>query len=196
MKIVFKINSNITISHLKSVASTDTLRPVMCGACVDVVNQKLVLTDSHILIAYPIEIISNDTDIDHLIVPLNLFNRTRYMGEFSSSVLKVLDVEYILTSDYAEAVFQNELLYRTKYIEGKYPKWENVMPKEEDKLPVDQIGVNPKILIRLFKAFPNKNPLQFKMSLFAANKAILFEEINPESKSIITAIAMPINLNK
>lgn len=197
MKIIFKNSTKVTYTLLKNIAGNDDLRQVMKGACIDIINKALVVTDAHILISYPIEIIENDSEIDHKIVPLSLFNRLRYMGDFKTKVLKVLDVDYVLSEDYAEVFFKNELLYRCKYIDGLYPKYLNVMPKDEGKCSIEEIGINPIILARFLKGLPaNKKEMQYKMMFFGANKAIKFEEQNCHPERPIIGIAMPTRLNQ
>lgn len=193
MKIIFKNLTDVTYTHLKTIVSTDQLRPVLCGACIDIESKKLVVTDSHVLVAYPIEIIENDSDIDHKIVPITLFNRLRYMGEYAAKVLKVLNVQYVLTDDYAEAQFNGELLYRVRYIDGKYPKYMNVMPNLDEAQALTDIGINPAIGARLFKGFPFRPDLRYKMTFFAKNKAIRLDEYGADYP--ITGIVMPTHLN-
>lgn len=163
------------------------------GACIDIENKKIVVTDAHVLAAYPIEIIENDSDVDHKIVPLTLFNTLSYMGGYTPKDLKILPIEFVLTDDYAEAFCGNELLYRVKYIDGKYPKWMNVLPNIDEATPLSEIGLNPQVALRLFKGFPSYPDQRYKMTLFSKNKAIRFDEYDADYP--IIGLVMPTHIN-
>jgi len=91
----------------------------------------IVATDAHALIMYPIEITENDFNLDGLIVPIRFFNHLKYMADIAKADFDLLD--YILTDEYAEVYFCGEMVFRCKYIDGKYPKFEKIIPKDTEK---------------------------------------------------------------
>lgn len=192
MTVKFINTTEVKHTHLKNIVSNDDLRLVMCGVYIDFKEKRLVATDAHVLISYPIEITDNDSDLDGVIVPVNYFNHLRYMVSLPTKRKMVINVEYVLTDDYAEVHWCGEMIYRCRYIDGVYPKYKAVIPNAEDypEKP-KQIGVNAHILKKLFAGFPSANPQTLKMETTAANKAILFTSENQDYDRPIRAIVMP-----
>ena len=195
MQVKFENITDIKYTHLKNVVGNDDLRPVMKGVFIDFKEQCLVATDAHVLISYPIKITETDSDLEGVIVPIDYFNYLRYMVALPAKNKRVLDIEYVLTEKYAEIHWLGEMIYRCKYIEGKYPLWKNVMvnPDEHPDKP-KQIGINLHILKKLTQGLPSANPQTMKMETTAPNKAILFTSTNADYDRPIKAIVMPTSL--
>jgi len=195
MKIKFKNLSGVTYAHLKNVASTDALRPVMNGVNINFKENRLECTDAHLLMIYPINILSDsefNEDVNSVIVPIRFFNHLKYMIDIHKKHLESID--YVLLDEYAEVYFAGELVYRCKYIEGKYPIVSEVISNIQSKRKeVKEIGFNLGILSRLTKAFPYKHLNNVKFSLYAQNKGMLVESLN-EDLLEVKGIVMPIML--
>lgn len=198
MQVKFENSTEIKYTHLKNVVSKDNLRPVMNGVYIDFKEQCLVATDAHVLISYPIKITETDSDLEGVIVPIDYFNHLRYMVSLPAKRKRVLDIEYVLTEKYAEIHWLGEMIYRCKYIQGKFPNWNasNVFPNpDEFTEKPKQIGINLHVLKKLSQGLPTDNPQTLKMETTTANKAIVFTTTNVKYDRPIKAIIMPANLN-
>lgn len=198
MVVKFINTTDVKYTHLKNVVSKDDLRPVMGGVYIDFKEKRLVVTDAHVLICYPIEITDNDSDLDGVIVPVNYFNRLRYMVSLPTKSKMVIDIEYVLTDNYAEIHWFGEMIYRCKYIEGKFPNYNNgnIIPNPNDfpERP-KEVGINLHVLKNMLLGIPNANPQTLKMETTSKNKAILFTSTNRDYDRPIVAIVMPAMLN-
>lgn len=192
MKVVFKNTTGVTHNELKNVVCNDDLRPAMQGAYIDIKNQKLVVTDAHVMICYPIEVIENDSNAEGVIVPINLFNTSRYMLELSRRDIKSINPEFVLSDNYAEAYWKDELIYRCKYIDAKYPPWKNVMPNPANKQPISEFGFNTSVFLKFLKGLPKDSTNDYKATLFHRHRAIHFEQVSKEFESPIIGILMPV----
>lgn len=190
MEVKFINTTEVNYTHLKNVVSNDGLRHVICGVYIDFKEKRLVATESHVLISYPIEITNNDSDLDGVIVPVQYFNRLRYMVSLPTKT--VLDIEYVLTDKYAEIHWLGEMIYRCKYIEGNFPNYKAVIP-DPNEFPEKpkEIGINAQILKKLVLGMPSANPQTLKMETTTANKAIVFTTTNADYDRPIKAIIMP-----
>jgi len=193
MKVIFKNSALVSHTHLKNCVSTDDLRPAMCGVNINLKEKRLEATDAHILMTYPIEILEEsvfDKELDSLIVPVRFFNRLKYMIDVPLNLFGTL--EYVLTDEFAEVYFGNELVYRCKYIEEKFPKIESVLPNANwEKEVVDVIGFNCNVLDRAIKSVPSKFPNHIKLHLYGKNKGVFIESSNDDSPKVFGLI-MPI----
>ena len=126
MKLEFKNLAKVNFNHLKNCVSNDILRPAMGGVFIDFDNKKMVVTNAHIMMIYPIEI-NGLIPIDKrgVILPLRYFNHLKYMIDVPKKT--VIDFTYKLEDDFAEVYFGRDLIYRCNYIEGEYPKWKYVI---------------------------------------------------------------------
>ena len=197
MTVKFINTTEVKYTHLKNIVSNDDLRPVMGGVYIDFKEQRLVATDAHVLISYPINVTDNDSDLEGVIVPVNYFNHLRYMVSLPKGRMAI-DVEYVLTDEYAEIHWCGEMIYRCRYIDGKYPKYNspNIMPNMAE-YPVKplKVGVNLHILKKMISGIPNANPQTLIMETSSENKAILFTSENCDYDRPIQAIVMPAMLN-
>lgn len=194
MEVKFINTTEVKHTHLKNIVSNDDLRPVMCGVYIDFKEKRLVATNAHVLVSYPIEITDNDSELDGVIVPVDYFNHPRYMVALPPKRKMAINVEYVLTDTYAEVHWLGEMIYRCRYIEGKYPKYnsEAVIPNPNNypEKP-KQIGLNMDILKKMILGLPYSFPQTFIMETTAANKAVLFTSTNLDYDRPIVAIVMP-----
>lgn len=200
MKAIFRNSTGVAHSHLNNVVGKDVFRPAMTGVYVDLIKKRLVCTDAHILIMYPIEMQypekeDNDTNFefkkeDCKVVPTELFNKSKYMGNWKNYFFPF---EYHLDEDYARVFAGPEEVFKCRYIDESYPKYEAVLLDNKDKQPLDDIGLNLEILARLSKSVP-RGTKGFKFIFHARNKAVNLEELN-EFDNNIKALIMPVMLS-
>ena len=200
MKIIFKNITNVTHIHLNNAVGNDVYRPAMTGVFVDLRNKKLVCTDAHVLIMYPIEMhyeenYMNDTNTDFTkedckIVPTELFNKNKYMGNWKNYLFPFT---YHLDEDYARVYAGPEEVFKCRYIKADYPDYEKVVLSPKDKKPLDEIGLNIGIISRLAKAVPRGTKV-FKFVFHAQNRAVNLLEQN-EYENVIEALIMPAMLS-
>ena len=194
MKIIFKNITNVTHIHLNNAVGNDVYRPAMTGVFVDLRNKKLVCTDAHVLIMYPIEMhYENEKDLapdftkeDCKIVPTELFNKNKYMGDRKNYLFPFT---YHLDEDYARVYAGTEEIFKCRYIKGNYPDYEKVVLSPKDKKPLEEIGLNIGIISRLAKAVPRGTKV-FKFVFHAQNRAVNLLEQNKHEK-VIEALIMP-----
>jgi len=130
----------------------------MCGVNINLKQKRIEATNAHVLVMYPIEIIESDIDnnIDSLIVPIRFFNVSKYMIDIPKKYQDSL--EYIFTDEFAEVYFRNELVYRCRYVDAKFPNIQAVLPTDKWKRENDnKIGFNINVLEKLTK-YPPTNP--------------------------------------
>ena len=196
MKVIFENKSLVTFNHIKNVLSNDDLRPAMQGVNINLKEKRLEATDAHVCMVYPIAISEDsvfDKDSDSLIVPARFFNHLKYMEEIPKKYLDTL--QYVLTDEFAEVYFANELVYRCRYIDAKFPKIQAVLPNEEWKREkVESIGFSINVLEKMLKAFPRSFPNNLKFTLYSANKGVLVESTNEDCEGVF-GMVMPILLN-
>ena len=59
-KIIFRNLTNVKFQQLKNAISKDKLRPQLMGVFLDVKNEKIVVTNGNVLVAYDVEIIDGE----------------------------------------------------------------------------------------------------------------------------------------
>lgn len=196
MKITFENTTGVTFTHLKNIASNDILRPVLTGAYIDVVNKVIVCTDAHILMMYPIEIVhkkefeyNKDTEFNKnhcKIVPIELFNKNKYLGNWRQYIFPFT---YELGEKRVSVFAGPEKIFECGYIEGEYPKYENIVPKKEDRIPIDSIGFSSNLLAKFGKSVP-RGTGDFSFNFFAKRKGVLVKESKIDNP--IIGVIMPL----
>lgn len=194
MKIIFKNITNVTHVHLNNAVGNDIYRPAITGVFVDLRNKRMVCTDAHVLIMYPIEMefeteedSKTEFQLEHCkIVPTELFNKNKYMGNWKNYLFPFT---YHLDEDYIRVYSGPEEIFKCRYINEKYPAYEGVLLKPQDKQPLDEIGLNIGIISRLSKAVP-RGTKAFKFVFHAKNRAVNLLEQN-EYENAIEALIMP-----
>ena len=76
-KIIFRNLTNVKFQQLKNAISKDKLRPQLMGVFLDVKNEKIVVTNGNVLVAYDIEIIDGELKKEAIIDP-KIFNQNKY----------------------------------------------------------------------------------------------------------------------
>jgi DNA polymerase III sliding clamp (beta) subunit (PCNA family) len=193
MNVVFKNTLGIRFSNLKDIVCKDDLRPAMGGVFIDFLNQKLVATDAHVLVAYPIEVTNKESESEGVIVPVSFFNHLRYMQEIKVGNLD--ELTYRLTENYAQIFTGEELIYQCRYIDGKYPNWEGIVKDISEKKQIDTIGLNVSTLKKLTSSLPSFLTGGYRFELFGANKQVILTSMNADWNEQVKAIIMPIMMN-
>ncbi|MBT8245633.1 MAG: DNA polymerase III subunit beta [Winogradskyella sp.] len=175
-----KIESDIlatAISKTIFAAGNDDLRPVMSGVFFQFSQDNLtfVATDAHKLVKYTREDVSADTVAEFIMPkkPLNLLK-----GILAGSE-EALTIEY--NDSNAKFTFNNtELVCRL--IDGKYPNYEAVIPKENpNKLVIDRTQFLNSV--RRVSIFSNKTTHQIRLKIAGAELNISAEDIDYSNKA-------------
>ncbi|HET8886069.1 MAG TPA: DNA polymerase III subunit beta [Salinimicrobium sp.] len=158
-------------------SGNDDLRPVMSGVFFQFSSDSLtfVATDAHKLVKYSRHDLSADQTAEFIMPkkPLNLL-KTILMGSDSDVV-----VEY--NESNAKFIFENtELICRL--IDGKYPNYEAVIPKENpNKLVIDRSQFLSSV--KRVSIFSNKTTHQVRLKIAGAELNISAEDIDYSNKA-------------
>lgn len=84
-------------------------------------------------------------------------------------------------------------------INGKYPDFDRVIPKDDKKAAINEIGINPDYIGRFSKMFAISKMCHAKVELFGINNAIKMTSLNAiinEEYGNPVFVVMPIRLKK
>jgi DNA polymerase-3 subunit beta len=165
------------ISKTIFAAGNDDLRPVMSGVFFQFAQDSLtfVATDAHKLVKYTRNDVSATESAEFIMPkkPLNLLK-----GILAGSEDDVL-VEY--NESNAKFTFDNSLLI-CRLIDGKYPNYEAVIPKENpNKLVIDRTQFLNSV--RRVSIFSNKTTHQIRLKIAGAELNISAEDIDYSNKA-------------
>ncbi|WP_406684022.1 DNA polymerase III subunit beta [Seonamhaeicola sp. MEBiC1930] len=165
------------ISKTIFAAGNDDLRPVMSGVFFQFSQQGLtfVATDAHKLVKYTREDVSANQVAEFIMPkkPLNLLK-----GILAASEDEV-SIEY--NESNAKFTFENSVLI-CRLIDGKYPNYEAVIPKENpNKLVIDRTQFLNSV--RRVSIFSNKTTHQIRLKIAGAELNISAEDIDYSNKA-------------
>ena len=165
------------ISKTIFAAGNDDLRPVMSGVFFQFSQDNLtfVATDAHKLVKYTREDVSADAVAEFIMTkkPLNLLK-----GILAGSEEHVT-IEY--NDSNAKFTFNNSELV-CRLIDGKYPNYEAVIPKENpNKLIIDRTQFLNSV--RRVSIFSNKTTHQIRLKIAGAELNISAEDIDYSNKA-------------
>jgi len=165
------------ISKTIFAAGNDDLRPVMSGVFFQFSTQGLtfVATDAHKLVKYTREDVKASQQAEFIMPkkPLNLLK-----GILAGSEEEVT-VEY--NDSNAKFTFENSQLI-CRLIDGKYPNYEAVIPKENpNKLVIDRTQFLNSV--RRVSIFSNKTTHQIRLKIAGAELNISAEDIDYSNKA-------------
>ncbi|OZV69890.1 DNA polymerase III subunit beta [Winogradskyella aurantia] len=165
------------ISKTIFAAGNDDLRPVMSGVFFQFSQDNLtfVATDAHKLVKYTREDVSASESAEFIMPkkPLNLLK-----GILAGSDDDVL-VEY--NESNAKFTFHDSVLI-CRLIDGKYPNYEAVIPKENpNKLVIDRTQFLNSV--RRVSIFSNKTTHQIRLKIAGAELNISAEDIDYSNKA-------------
>lgn len=129
VKAVFQNPTFVGYKELKNAISKSKVNGATTNAFIDLQENKLVVTNGAILLAYPLAIISADTDISGVVVNPFLFdiNKWTVIEELKEQVkMGFYDFE-IRDDGYVYVMCSGYELYRAQYYpEFVYPEWKNL----------------------------------------------------------------------
>jgi DNA polymerase-3 subunit beta len=165
------------ISKTIFAAGNDDLRPVMSGVFFQFSQDNLtfVATDAHKLVKYSRTDVSADTVAEFIMPkkPLNLLK-----GILAGSD-NIVTIEY--NESNAKFTFENSELV-CRLIDGKYPNYEAVIPKENpNKLVIDRNQFLNSV--RRVSIFSNKTTHQIRLKIAGAELNISAEDIDYSNKA-------------
>lgn len=165
------------ISKTIFAAGNDDLRPVMSGVFFQFSTEGLtfVATDAHKLVRYKREDVKAN-QVAEFIMPKKPMNLLKSILVASDDDVKI---EY--NDSNAKFTFNNsELICRL--IDGKYPNYEAVIPKENpNKLTIDRIQFLNSV--RRVSIFSNKTTHQIRLKIAGAELNISAEDIDYSNKA-------------
>ncbi len=174
------IPSNIlsnAINNTIFAAGNDDLRPVMCGVFFQFSSENItfVATDAHKLVKYTRSDYTSNKTAEFVMPrkPLNL------LKAILSTEVKEVVIDY--NNSNAKFSFGNTVLI-CRLIDGKYPNYEAVIPKENpNKLVVDRKQfLNA---VRRISIFSNKTTHQIRLRIAGAELNISAEDIDYSNKA-------------
>ena len=165
------------ISKTIFAAGNDDLRPVMSGVFFQFSTEGLtfVATDAHKLVKYSREDVKASQTAEFIMPkkPLNLLK----------SVLAASDVDVAIeyNDSNAKFTFENTIL-TCRLIDGKYPNYEAVIPKENpNKLVIDRTQFLNSV--RRVSIFSNKTTHQIRLKIAGAELNISAEDVDYSNKA-------------
>jgi DNA polymerase III subunit beta len=153
-------------------AGNDDMRPVMSGVFFEINENsvRFVATDAHKLVRYTRTDSGSDQPASFIVPrkPLNLIK-----GTLNAAKTEVR-IEY--TENNAQFTFDNVTLM-CRLIEGKYPNYEAVIPKENpNKLTIDRLDLLSSI--KRVSIFANKTTHQVRMKMGGSELNISAEDLD------------------
>lgn len=182
------------IPKLELIVSNDELRPVLCY--VFVTKEKIAATNAHLLVQLDTNLIFDDEFISKIDKDGFFLSAKdwKIISSIKSPVMVWLDDDIISVfciGKYGEK--KSETLIKIKKGVGLYPKWEGVFPKEIE--PVEKIGINPSLIVKLMKAVGGENHNRIEMFFHGANKVIVLKPSSELPLSRYSALIMPVILD-
>jgi len=165
------------ISKTIFAAGNDDLRPVMSGVFFQFSTESLtfVATDAHKLVKYTRNDVSASETAEFIMPkkPLNL------LKGILAGIDDTITIEYNDTN--AKFTFDNSVLI-CRLIDGKYPNYEAVIPKENpNKLVIDRtLFLNS---VRRVSIFSNKTTHQIRLKIAGAELNVSAEDIDYSNKA-------------
>ena len=149
-KVVFRNSTNVQLKHLKNAISKDKLRPHLKGVFLDVKNEKIVVTNSHVLVAYDIDIMQEDEGMKEVLIDPKLFNQTNWLSVPKDD----LDlVEFHAFEDRTEVRLGEDVVAVAKNLdaESSFPQWKHVTTDHENR---SEFMADVSVLKQLILAIP------------------------------------------
>jgi len=132
-KVIFRNSTNVKFQQLKNAISKDKLRPHLSGVFLDLRNEKIVVTNSHVLVAYQIEIIREDEGLEEgAILDPKIFNQANWLSVPKEDLELV---EFHVTKEKTEVMLGEDIVAVAKNIdaESSFPQWKHVLTDHEEK---------------------------------------------------------------
>ena len=130
-KIVFRNLTNVKYQQLKNAISKDKLRPHLLGVFLDIKNEKIVVTNSHVLVAYDIDVMQDDGLKEVLIDP-KLFNQSNWLSVPKDDLELV---EFHAFQDRTEVRLGEDIVAVAKNLDAEscFPQWKHVTTDHDNR---------------------------------------------------------------
>ena len=130
-KIIFRNLTNVKFQQLKNAISKDKLRPHLLGVFLDVKNEKIVVTNSHVLVAYDIDVMQDDGLKEVLIDP-KLFNQSNWLSVPKEDLELV---EFHAFQDRTEVRLGEDIVAVAKNLDAEscFPQWKDVTTDHDNR---------------------------------------------------------------
>lgn len=175
-----EIHSSILANAIdKTIFATgnDDMRPIMSGVYCELnaENITFVSTDAHKLVKYIRKDVKGTESANFVLAKKPLNQLKNLLGALDEQV----KIEYTQTN--ISFVFDNILLI-SRLVEGKYPNYEAVIPKENpNKLIVDRVGLLN--AIRRVSIFANQSTHQVRFKIAGQELVLSAEDIDFSNKA-------------
>jgi DNA polymerase III subunit beta len=175
-----EIHSSILANAIdKTIFATgnDDMRPIMSGVYCELnaENITFVSTDAHKLVKYIRKDVKGTESANFVLAKKPLNQLKNLLGALDEQV----KIEYTQTN--ISFVFDNILLI-SRLVEGKYPNYEAVIPKENpSKLIVDRVGLLN--AIRRVSIFANQSTHQVRFKITGQELVLSAEDIDFSNKA-------------
>lgn len=148
-KIIFRNLTNVKFQQLKNAISKDKLRPQLMGVFLDVKNEKIVVTNGNVLVAYDIEIIDGELKKEAIIDP-KIFNQNNWLSVPKEDLELV---EFHVSEDRTEVMLGEDVVAVAKHIdtENIFPQWKHIF---NDDLKSPEFASKTSSLKELISAIP------------------------------------------
>lgn len=154
--------------------SDDKLRPAMSH--IEITKSHTAASDGRILVAHNTKDIFSNEFIE--VMPEKFYLHKNIWRDLAKPHISVY---YDLEKQMVVQVLDGYKMYYCPIIDfqWKYPKWESVIPKIEDKKAIDTIGLSLDVTDNFKKAFFMPNELkQAVFTFFGANNGVLVNHKN------------------
>ena len=176
-KIIFRNLTNVKFQQLKNAISKDKLRPQLMGVFLDVKNEKIVVTNGNVLVAYDIEIIDGELKKEAIIDP-KIFNQNNWISVPKQDLELV---EFHVTEDKTEVMLGEDVVAVAKNIETEvaFPQWKHVFT---DNHETAEFMTRTEFVKQLLSAIP---PIFYAPKFHVGKKLIVEAEIDAKEDGTI-----------
>lgn len=183
-KVIFKNSTGVKYQQLKNAIAKDKLRPQMTGVFLDVSEDRIVVTNGHVLMAYSVEV--SEGEVSDAIIDPKIFNVQMWLSVPKEDLSLV---EFHVTDAKTEVFLGEELVAVANNIphEQEFPKnWKRVLTNEN---PTNEINVDAKLLKAALSAIPEG----FQAPKITFGNKILIQAIEHEETDIeVVGVVMPL----
>ena len=152
-KIVFRNLTNVKYQHLKNAISKDKLRPHLKGVFLDLENDKLVVTNSHVIVAYGIEILHEPNGMKGVLIDPKIFNQSTWLSVPKTDLELV---EFHVTEKKTEVKLGEDVVATALNLdaESSFPNWKHVfINNEKSNNFVADIGILKQLILAIPPTF-------------------------------------------
>lgn len=175
---------NITKNNAAALTSKDKYKPGLQGCLIDPDRKKLVVTNGHALIMYPIHLEEGE-ECAKAVVPSDIFADTEKAKK---------SAEYCFNG---RAVYQDAAGTKEReYIDESYPKYENVLKQDQPVAYTITLDLN--LLAKVARAIPGgaNDQKTVTLDITGPRSALFFETSELYKGEKISGLIMPINDDK